>query len=86
MDVTRSSGALSEKVDLLGDVTNSGQDKTESTTSLSSVSAATHDTSRAKYHMKELGTFAKQLEVSNNSSYCFKIPKGLRPCVHRSYR
>ena len=89
MDGTSSSGALSKEASSLREkeqeLLESGQDKAESSTPISAVSASTHDTSRAKYHMKELGTFAKRLEeVSINSSYCFKVSTTLRFYVHRS--
>ena len=41
-------------------------------TPLSSAPVSTHDTSRAKYHMRDLGTFANNLENGSysTSSHC----------------
>lgn len=84
MDGARSPGTQSDEVvgvgifrDVIARTKGFLQDTTESSTPLSSVSASTHDTSRARYHMKELGTFAKRLEeVSITSIYSSKSRKG----------
>ncbi|KAF4631579.1 hypothetical protein G7Y89_g6555 [Cudoniella acicularis] len=44
-------------------------EQVESDTPLSSVTASTHDTSRSRYRMKELGTFAKRLEEAASRAF-----------------
>ncbi|TVY32307.1 hypothetical protein LSUB1_G008562 [Lachnellula subtilissima] len=63
MDGIKSPGVSSEEASSLS------QNKTENSTPMPSVSIPTHDTTRAKYQMKELETFAKRLEEAATRAF-----------------
>lgn len=81
MDGTESPSVVSEEASSLREkeqeLLTYAQTKPESSTSMSSASASTHDPSRAKYQMKELETFAKRLEEVSNNSCCSKVSRSV---------